>query len=87
MSENIACQPETSTGMKIKSVSLKSVQSWTDSWRKILAIDEFAINNTQNSIVVFQWAIQKSGPICPLRERIMDHGSELGTHRWDENGD
>jgi putative transposase len=58
-----------------------------DSSRKILAIDEFATINTENSIVVVQRAIQKYGPICPLRELIMDHGSELGAHRRDENGD
>jgi len=52
-----------------------------DSSRKNLAIDEFATINTENSIVVVQREIQKYGPICPLRERIMDHGSELGTHR------
>ena len=58
-----------------------------DSSRKILAIDEFATINTENSIAVVQRAVQKYGPICPLRELIMDHGSEFGAHRRDENGD
>ena len=57
-----------------------------DSSRKILAIDEFATINTENSIAVVQRAVQKYGPICPLRELIMDHGSEFGAHRRDENG-
>ena len=57
-----------------------------DSSRKILAIDEFATINTENTIAVVERAIQEYGPICPLRELIMDHGSEFGAHRRDENG-
>ena len=57
-----------------------------DSSRKILAIDEFATINTENSIAVVEQAIQEYGPICQLRELIMDHGSAFGAHRRDENG-
>ena len=58
-----------------------------DSSRKVLAIDEFATVNTENTIAVVERAIQEYGAICPLRELIMDHGSEFGAHRRDENGD
>jgi len=57
-----------------------------DSSRKILAVGEFATVNTENSIAVLSRAIQEYRPICPLRELIMDHGSEFGAHRRDENG-
>lgn len=57
-----------------------------DSSRKILAIGEFATINTENSIAVVERAIQEYGPICPLRELIMDHGSAFGAHRRNENG-
>jgi len=57
-----------------------------DSSRKILAIDEFATINTENSKAIVERAIREYGSICPLRELIMDHGSEFGAHRIDENG-
>jgi putative transposase len=37
-----------------------------DSSRKILAIDEFASINTENTMAVVERAIQECGPICPL---------------------
>jgi transposase InsO family protein len=58
-----------------------------DSSRKILAAGEFATINTENSIDVVDLVVQEFGYICPLRELIMDHGSEFGAHRRDENGD
>jgi len=58
-----------------------------DSSRKILAIDKFAATNMENSITRVKRLIQEYGPICSLREMIMDHGSEYGAHRRDENGD
>jgi len=58
-----------------------------DSSRKILAINEFGTVNTVNTIAVVERAVQEYGHICPLRELIMDHGSEFGAHRRDENGD
>lgn len=67
--------------------SLKICAVLDDSSRKILAIDEFATINTENTITVVERAIQEYGPICPFRELIMDHGSEFGAHRRDENGD
>jgi putative transposase len=42
--------------------------------------------NTANSIAVLDRVIQEYGQIRPLRELIMDHGSEFGAHRVDENG-
>ena len=58
-----------------------------DSSRKILAIDEFATINTENTIAVIERAIQEYGPICLFRELILDYCSEFGAHRTDENGD
>lgn len=42
--------------------------------------------NTKNSIEVVDPAVQEFWSICPLRERIMDHGSEFGDHRREKNG-
>ena len=55
-----------------------------DSPRKILAIGELATINTDNSIAVIERVFQEYWQICPLRELIMDHGSEFGAHRRDE---
>jgi len=49
-----------------------------DSSRKILAINESATISTENRITVAERAIQECGPIYPLRELIMDYGSEFG---------
>ena len=68
-----------SSGQKICAVQ-------DDSSRKILAIGEFDGINTANSIAVLDRAIQEYGHIRSLRELIMDHGSEFGAHRIDENG-
>jgi putative transposase len=58
-----------------------------DSSRKILAIDEFAAINMENTIATVKRVIREYGLICPLRELIMNHGSEYGAHRRDKNGD
>jgi len=58
-----------------------------DSSRKILAAGEYATINTKNSIEVVDHVVQEFWPICPLRELIMDHGSEFGAHRREENGE
>lgn len=68
----------------VNSIKICAIQD--DSSRKILAIDEFVTVNTKNSITVIEHAIQEYGPICPLRELIMDHGSEFGAHRSDKDG-
>jgi len=68
------------------SSGLKLCAVLDDSSRKILAAGEFATINTKNTIVVVERAVQEYGQICPLRELIMDHGSEFGAHRRDENG-
>ncbi len=57
-----------------------------DASRKILAGGEFESINTENSKVVINQMVEKYWIICPLRELIMDHGSEFGAHRRDENG-
>jgi putative transposase len=57
-----------------------------DSSRKILAIREFATINTSNTIMVVDDVIREYNQICPLRELIMDRGSEFGAHRIDETG-
>jgi putative transposase len=57
-----------------------------DSSRKILAAGEFENINTENSIVVMERALHEYASICRIREIIMDHGSEFGAHRRDENG-
>ncbi len=57
-----------------------------DASRKILAGGEFESINTENSKIVIDQMVEKYWIICPLRELIMDHGSEFGAHRRDENG-
>ncbi len=48
--------------------------------RKIVAIDEFATLNKENTIAVVERVVHAYGPICPLHELIMDHGGEFGAH-------
>lgn len=57
-----------------------------DSSRKILAVREFATTNTANTIAVVDEVIREYNQICPLRELIMDRGSEYGAHRINEDG-
>jgi putative transposase len=57
-----------------------------DSSRKILAIQEFATTNTANTITVVDEVIREYNQICPLRELIMDRGSEYGAHRINQDG-
>ena len=58
-----------------------------DSSRKILAAGEFDSVTTANTITVLDAMVREYENICPLRELIMDHGSEFGAHRRDENGE
>lgn len=57
-----------------------------DASRKILAGGEFANINTENSKEIIDQLVRNYWMICPLRELIMDHGSEFGAHRRDEKG-
>jgi hypothetical protein len=52
-----------------------------DASRMILAGEEFFEINTENSNIVIDQMIEKYWWLCPLRERILDHGSEFGAHR------
>jgi len=58
-----------------------------DASRKILAGGEFTIINTENSKKVIDQVVERYWSIYPLRELIMDHGSEFGAHRINEKGE
>ena len=67
-----------------------SIKVWAildDASRKILAGGEFANINTENSKEVIDQMVKSYWPICPMRELIMDHGSEFGAHRINEKGE
>jgi putative transposase len=57
-----------------------------DASRKILAGGEFITINTENSIIVVDQMVERYWWLRPMREMIMDHGSEFGAHRIPENG-
>lgn len=57
-----------------------------DASRKILAGGEFVKINTENSIIVVDQMVERHWWLRPMRELIMDHGSEFGAHRVPENG-
>ncbi|HWQ20666.1 MAG TPA: IS481 family transposase, partial [Methanotrichaceae archaeon] len=57
-----------------------------DASRKILAGGEFSEINTLNSILILKRLVNEYWWLCPLRELIMDHGSEFGAHRIHEDG-
>jgi len=71
---------------EVKFTKLKVCAVLDDSTRKILAAGEFANINTENTVIVMERALRDYAPVCRLRELIMDHGSEFGAHRRDENG-
>jgi hypothetical protein len=54
--------------------------------RKILVGVEFSEINTENSIHILKRRVDEYRWLCPLRELIMDHGSEFGAHRIHEDG-
>ena len=58
-----------------------------DASRKVLAGGEFTSIDTENSKKVIDQLVEKYWIIRPMRELIMDHGSEFGAHRIDENGE
>ena len=57
-----------------------------DASRKILAGGEFLAINTENSILVVDQMVWNYWWLCPMRELIMDHGTEFGGNRIQENG-
>ena len=57
-----------------------------DSLRMIIAGREYVHCNTQNTIEVVDELVREYWDICPLRELILDHGSEFGAHRINKDG-
>jgi len=57
-----------------------------DASRKILAGGEYSEINTENSLRVLRQLVDEYWWFCPLRELILDHGSEFGAHRIHEDG-
>ncbi|MCD6461126.1 MAG: hypothetical protein J7L61_00070 [Thermoplasmata archaeon] len=58
-----------------------------DSSRKISAGGEFDACNTENSKKIVDQVVERYWYIRPMRELIMDRGSEFGAHRTNEKGD
>ena len=54
--------------------------------RMIIAGREYVHCNTENSIEVIDELVREYWDICPLRELILDHGSEFGAHKINEDG-
>lgn len=52
----------------------------------IIAGVEYIHCNTENTIKLIDELVREFWDICPLRELIMDHGSEFGAHRINEDG-
>jgi len=52
----------------------------------VLAGGEFTEINTENSILIIDQLVDKFWWLCPLRELILDHGSEFGAHRIHDDG-
>jgi transposase len=57
-----------------------------DASRKVLAGGEFSNINTENSKLVLDQLVDGYWWLLPMRELIMDHGSEFGAHRVHEDG-
>ncbi len=57
-----------------------------DASRMVLAGGEFTEINTENSILIIDQLVDKFWWLCPLRELILDHGSEFGAHRIHDDG-
>jgi putative transposase len=57
-----------------------------DASRMILAGGEFSEINTKNSKLVINQMVDKFWWLCPMRELILDHGSEFGAHRIRDDG-
>lgn len=57
-----------------------------DASRMVLAGGEFSAINTENSKLVIDQLVEKYWWLCPMRELILDHGSEFGAHRIHDDG-
>lgn len=57
-----------------------------DASRMVLAGGEFSEINTENSKLVIDQMVDKFWWLCPMREVILDHGSEFGAHRIHDDG-
>ena len=57
-----------------------------DASRMVLAGGEFTEINTENSMLIIDQLVDKFWWLCPLRELILDHGSEFGAHRIHDDG-
>jgi putative transposase len=57
-----------------------------DASRMVLAGGEFSEINTENSKLVIDQMVDKFWWLCPMREIILDHGSEFGAHRIHDDG-
>jgi putative transposase len=69
-----------------KSSDVKVCVVMDDASRMILAGGEFQEINTENSKLVIDQLVERYWWLCPMRELIMDHGSEFGAHRVREDG-
>ncbi|TFH50876.1 MAG: hypothetical protein E4G89_02575 [Methanothrix sp.] len=52
----------------------------------VLAGGEFTEINTENSKLIIDQLVDKFWWLYPMRELILDHGSELGAHRIHDDG-
>jgi len=66
--------------------SIKVCVILDDASRMVLAGGEFSEINTENSKLVIDQMVERYWWLCPLRELIMDHGSEFGAHRIHNDG-
>jgi transposase InsO family protein len=57
-----------------------------DASRMVLAGGEFSVINTENSKLVIDQLVERYWCLCPMRELILDHGSEFGAHRIHDDG-
>lgn len=57
-----------------------------DASRIVLAGGEFSEINTENSMLVIDQMVDRYWWLCPMRELILDHGSEFGAHRVHDDG-
>ncbi len=57
-----------------------------DASRMVLSGEEFSEINTENSKLVVDQLVDKYWWLCPMRELILDHGSEFRAHRIHDDG-
>jgi hypothetical protein len=57
-----------------------------DASRMVLARGEFLEINTDNIKPLIYQMVDKYWWLCPMRELILDHGSEFGAHRIHDDG-